>query len=140
MSGTLNKVMLIGHLGDDVKMHYFEGGGCVGRFPMATNESYTNKSSGEKVSQTEWHNIIVRNKAAEVCEKYIGKGDKIFIEGKLKTRKWQDQEGKDRYSTEILVNEFTFLSGKGDSVPQKTDNHNSNNEISDSEKEEDLPF
>ena len=140
MSGTLNKVMLIGHLGDDVKMHYFDGGGCVGRFPLATNESYTNKSSGEKVSQTEWHNIIVRNKAAEVCEKYIGKGDKIYIEGKLKTRKWQDQEGKDRYSTEIIVNEFTFLSGKGDTVAQKTDNHNLNNEISDSEKEEDLPF
>jgi single-strand DNA-binding protein len=140
MSGTLNKVMLIGHLGDDIKMHYFDGGGCVGRFPLATNESYTNKSSGEKVSQTEWHNIIVRNKAAEVCEKYIGKGDKIYIEGKLKTRKWQDQEGKDRYSTEIFVNEFTFLSGKGDNVPQKMDNHNSNDEISDSEKEEDLPF
>tara|TARA_B100000780_G_scaffold96614_1_gene67378 strand:+ start:1081 stop:1503 length:423 start_codon:yes stop_codon:yes gene_type:complete len=140
MSGTLNKVMLIGHLGDDVKMHYFDGGGCVGRFPLATNESYTNKSSGEKVSQTEWHNIIVRNKAAEVCEKYIGKGDKIFIEGKLKTRKWQDQEGKDRYSTEIVVNEFTFLSGKGDVAAQKTELPKSNHEISDSEKEEDLPF
>ena len=140
MSGTLNKVMLIGHLGDDVKMHYFDGGGCVGRFPLATNESYTNKATGEKVSQTEWHNIIVRNKAAEVCEKYIGKGDKIFIEGKLKTRKWQDQEGKDRYSTEIVVNEFTFLSGKGDEASQKTETPNSNHEVSDSEKEEDLPF
>ena len=140
MSGTLNKVMLIGHLGDDVKMHYFEGGGCVGRFPLATNENYTNKSSGEKVIQTEWHNIIVRNKAAEVCEKYIGKGDKIYIEGKLKTRKWQDQEGKDRYSTEIVVNEFTFLSGKGEVSSEKIENHNSNNQIIDSEKEEDLPF
>jgi single-strand DNA-binding protein len=140
MSGTLNKVMLIGHLGDDVKMHYFDGGGCVGRFPLATNESYTNKATGEKVSQTEWHNIIVRNKAAEVCEKYIGKGDKIFIEGKLKTRKWQDQEGKDRYSTEIVVNEFTFLSGKGDVASQKIETSNSNHEVSDSEKEEDLPF
>ena len=140
MSGTLNKVMLIGHLGDDVKMHYFDGGGCVGRFPLATNESYTNKATGEKVSQTEWHNLIVRNKAAEVCEKYIGKGDKIFIEGKLKTRKWQDQEGKDRYSTEIVVNEFTFLSGKWDVASQKTETPNSNHEVSDSEKEEDLPF
>jgi|TARA_B110000444_G_scaffold209821_1_gene204870 single-strand DNA-binding protein len=140
MSGTLNKVMLIGHLGDDVKMHYFDGGGCIGRFPLATNESYTNKSSGEKVTQTEWHNIIVRNKAAEVCEKYIGKGDKIYIEGKLKTRKWQDQEGKDRYSTEIVVNEFTFLSGKGEVLPQKTEIPNSNQETSDSNKEDDLPF
>ena len=140
MSGTLNKVMLIGHLGDDVKMHYFDGGGCIGRFPLATNESYTNKSSGEKVTQTEWHNIIVRNTAAEVCEKYIGKGDKIYIEGKLKTRKWQDQEGKDRYSTEIVVNEFTFLSGKGEVLPQKTEIPNSNQETSDSNKEDDLPF
>ena len=140
MSGTLNKVMLIGHLGDDVNMHYFDGGGCIGRFPLATNESYTNKSSGEKVTQTEWHNIIVRNKAAEVCEKYIGKGDKIYIEGKLKTRKWQDQEGKDRYSTEIVVNEFTFLSGKGEVLPQKTEIPNSNQETSDSNKEDDLPF
>ena len=140
MSGTLNKVMLIGHLGDDVKMHYFDGGGCVGRFPLATNESYTNKSSGEKVSQTEWHNIIVRNKAAEVCEKYIGKGDKIYVEGRLKTRKWQDQEGKDRYSTEIVVSEFTFLSGKGEMLPQKNEISNSTNEIDDSGKDEDLPF
>jgi single-strand DNA-binding protein len=140
MSGTLNKVMLIGHLGDDVKVHYFDGGGCVGRFPLATNESYTNKSSGEKVSQTEWHNIIVRNKAAEVCEKYIGKGDKIYVEGRLKTRKWQDQEGKDRYSTEIVVSEFTFLSGKGEMLPQKNEISNSTNEIDDSGKDEDLPF
>ena len=140
MSGTLNKVMLIGHLGDDIKMHYFDGGGCVGRFPLATNESYTNKSSGEKITQTEWHNIIVKNKAAEVCEKYIGKGDKIFSEGKLKTRKWQDQEGKDRYSTEVIVNEFTFLSGKGDEsrISQKINNGSEVNKNSDSD--EDLPF
>ena len=140
MSGTLNKVMLIGHLGDDVKMHYFDGGGCVARFPLATNESYTNKSSGEKVTQTEWHNIIVRNKAAEICEKYIGKGDKIYVEGRLKTRKWQDQEGKDRYSTEIVVSEFTFLSGKGEILPQKNEISNSTNEIGDSGKDDDLPF
>ena len=112
MSGTLNKVMLIGHLGDDVKMHYFDGGGCLGRFPLATNEVYTNKTSGEKVTNTDWHNIVVRNKAAEVCEKYLGKGDKVYIEGRIKTRKWQDQEQKDRYTTEVNVDEFTFLSTK----------------------------
>ena len=110
MSGTINKVILIGHIGDDIKMHYFDGGGCLGRFPLATNESYINKSSGEKVTQTQWHNIVVKNKAAEIFEKYITKGDKIYIEGKLKTRKWVDSDQKDRYSTEIIVNEFTFLS------------------------------
>jgi len=112
MSGTLNKVMLIGHLGDDVKMHYFDGGGAIGRFPLATNESYVNKTSGEKVTNTEWHNIVVRNKAAEVCEKYLSKGDKIYIEGRIKNRKWTGEDGNDRYSTEINVNEFTFLSTK----------------------------
>ena len=141
MSGTINKVILIGHLGDDVKMHYFDGGGCVGRFPLATNESYTNKSSGEKVTQTEWHNIIVRNKAAEICEKYIKKGDKIYIEGKLKTRKWQDGDQKDRFSTEIIVNEFTFLSGKLSEKDQKDESSNFNNEIKQNDqKEDDLPF
>ena len=141
MSGTINKVILIGHLGDDVKMHYFEGGGCVGRFPLATNESYTNKSSGEKVTQTEWHNVIVRNKAAEICEKYIKKGDKIYIEGKLKTRKWQDSDQKDRFSTEIIVNEFTFLSGKIIEKDQQEESSNFNNETKQNdEKEDDLPF
>ncbi len=114
MAGTLNKVMLIGHTGDDVKMMYFEGGGSIGRFPLATNEDYVNKSTGERVSNTEWHNIVVRNKAAEICEKYLKKGDKVYIEGRLKTRKWQDAEGKDRYSTEIQCIDFTFLSPKSE--------------------------
>jgi single-strand DNA-binding protein len=115
MSGTLNKVMLIGHLGDEVKMHYFEGGNCVGRFPLATNETYTNKTTNERVTNTEWHNVVVRNKAAEICEKYLSKGDKVYIEGRLKTRKWQDDTGNDRYSTEIQCTDFTFLSTKKES-------------------------
>lgn len=114
MSGTLNKVMLIGHLGDEVKMHYFEGGGCIGRFPLATNETYTSKQTNERVTNTEWHNIVVRNKAAEVCEKYLSKGDKVYIEGRIKTRKWQDESGNDRYSTEIQCTDFTFLTTKND--------------------------
>ncbi|MDT0556445.1 single-stranded DNA-binding protein [Patiriisocius hiemis] len=121
MSGTLNKVMLIGHTGDEVKMHYFEGGGSIGRFPLATNESYTNRTTGEKVVNTEWHNIVVRNKGAEICEKYLKKGDKVYIEGRLKTRKWQDDSGNDRYSTEIQCTDFTFLTPKnesGSTMPQ----------------------
>ncbi|MDO7170994.1 single-stranded DNA-binding protein [Mariniflexile sp. AS56] len=115
MSGTLNKVMLIGHLGDEVKMHYFEGGGCVGRFPLATNETYTSKQTNERVTNTEWHNIVVRNKGAEICEKYLSKGDKVYVEGRLKTRKWQDESGNERYSTEIQCTDFTFLSTKKES-------------------------
>lgn len=113
MSGTLNKVMLIGHLGDEVKLHYFEGGNCIGRFPIATNETYTNRQTGEKVTNTEWHNIVVRNKAAEICEKYLSKGDLIYVEGRLKTRQWQGEDGATRYSTEVQVTDFTFLSNKG---------------------------
>ena len=97
MSGTLNKVMLIGHLGDEVKMHYFEGGNCVGRFPLATNESYVNKQTNERITNTEWHNVVVRNKAAEICEKYLTKGDKVYVEGRIKSRKWKDDSGADRY-------------------------------------------
>lgn len=114
MSGTLNKVMLIGHTGDEIKMNYFEGGGCIGRFPLATNETYTNRTTGEKISNTEWHNIVVRNKGAEICEKYLKKGDKVYIEGRIKTRKWQDDQGNDRYSTEIQCTDFTFLTPKNE--------------------------
>jgi single-strand DNA-binding protein len=114
MSGTLNKVMLIGHLGDEVKMHYFDDKNCVGRFPLATNETYTNKQTNERVSNTEWHNVVVRNKAAEICEKYLSKGDKVYIEGRKKTRKSTDDKGMERYSTEIQCNDFTFLTNKND--------------------------
>jgi len=141
MSGTLNKVMLIGHLGDDVKMHYFEGGGSIGRFPLATNESYTNKNSGEKVTNTEWHNLVVRNKAAEICEKYLSKGDRIYVEGRIKTRKWTGEDGVDRYSTEINVNEFTFLTTKKDFSQETSSNSLSKNETQSSPSDkEDLPF
>ncbi len=151
MSGTLNKVMLIGHTGDDVKMHYFEGGNSLGRFPLATNETYTNKATNERVTNTEWHNIVVRNKAAEICEKYLKKGDMVYIEGRLKTRKWQDDKGMDRYSTEIHCTDFTFLTPKSDSnstannnaeqisqKPQPIAESQKNNSVSD--EEDDLPF
>lgn len=142
--------MLIGHTGDDVKMHYFEGGNSLGRFPLATNETYTNKTTNERVTSTEWHNIVVRNKAAEICEKYLKKGDMVYIEGRLKTRKWQDDKGLDRYSTEIHCTDFTFLTPKGESntvsnnnsgAGQKTEPSlapQNNNSVS--EEEDDLPF
>jgi single-strand DNA-binding protein len=156
MTGTLNKVMLIGHTGDDVKMHYFEGGGAIGRFPLATNETYTNRTTNERVTNTEWHNIVVRNKAAEICEKYLKKGDKVYIEGRIKTRKWQDDQGNDRYTTEIQCTEFTFLTPKGENegggnmqqqnspsqnqqTTPKNDNF-ANQSLANEEEEDDLPF
>ena len=145
MSGSLNKVMLIGNLGDDVKMHQFEDGGCIGRFPIATNESYTNKQTGEKVDNTEWHNIIVRNKAAEICNKYLKKGDKVYVEGKLKTRKWQGDDGKPRYSTEVHVSEFNFLNNRSDSEniskPSNSEISNQPNNTNNNQNQvDDLPF
>lgn len=152
MSGTLNKVMLIGHTGDEVKMNYFEGGGSIGRFPLATNETYTNRTTGEKVSNTEWHNIVVRNKAAEICEKYLKKGDKVYIEGRIKTRKWQDDQGNDRYSTEIQCTDFTFLTPKneagsmantgGNQTPSRNQPNTQKTSVQEpiGDEDDDLPF
>ena len=143
MSGTINKVILIGHLGDEVKMNYFEGGNSIGRFPIATNESYTNKQTGEKVTTTEWHSIVVRNKLAEICEKYLSKGDKVYCEGRIKTRNWL-QEGQKRYTTEIHVGNMTFLSTKkdtGGSTPTSTDKSSmSTSQENNTHIEDDIPF
>jgi len=146
MKGTLNKVMLIGHLGDEVKMHFFEGGNSIGRFPLATNESYTNKE-GDQITNTEWHNIVVRNKLAEICEKYLTKGDKIYCEGRIKTRQWTGEDGQTRYTTEIHVRELTFLSNKKEEgqKPNPSANPVEQTETkppnkTEGEQEDDLPF
>ncbi|MUU78546.1 single-stranded DNA-binding protein [Winogradskyella endarachnes] len=147
MAGTLNKVMLIGNLGDEVKMHYFDDKNCVGRFPIATSESYVSKQTNERITNTEWHNIVVRNKAAEICEKYLSKGDKVYIEGRIKTRKWTDDKGMERYSTEIQCDEFTFLTPKTEQQVQKPTMPSSNPKPQSSaptntepEVDDDLPF
>lgn len=144
MSGTLNKVMLIGHLGDEVKMHYFDDKNCVGRFPLATNETYTSKQTNERISNTEWHNIVVRNKAAEICEKYLSTGDKVYIEGRIKTRKWSDDKGIERYTTEIQCTDFTFLSTKKESQENASSQTqaapNPNKDSAEPEQNDDLPF
>ncbi|MET2986045.1 single-stranded DNA-binding protein [Aureibaculum conchae] len=150
MAGTLNKVMLIGHLGDEVKMHYFEGGNSIGRFPVATNESYTNRQTGERVTTTEWHNVVVRNKLAEICEKFLSKGDKVYIEGRIKTRQWDDQNGNKRYTTEVHAAEMTFLttkkeldSGRSKSNPPAPSDTKTSKPKSDEvpkEVDDDLPF
>jgi single-strand DNA-binding protein len=145
MAGTINKVILIGHLGDEVKMHYFEGGNAIGRFPIATNETYTNKQTGEKVTTTEWHNIVVRNKLAEICEKYLSKGDKVYVEGRIKTRQWEGEDGTKRYTTEIHVVDMTFLTTKKElnaPAPQMDAKplEPSQGVIKNEQEEDDLPF
>jgi single-strand DNA-binding protein len=145
MAGTINKVILIGNLGDDVKMHYFDDQNCIGRFPIATSESYTSKQTGEKITNTDWHNLVVRNGLAKVCEKYLAKGDKVYVEGKLKNRQWE-QDGVKRYATEVHVNEMTMLSNKKESAnsnaPQASQSSSATSAPSSvtPEENDDLPF
>ncbi|MFN5911924.1 MAG: single-stranded DNA-binding protein [Bacteroidota bacterium] len=110
MSGTVNKVILIGNLGKDPEVRRLDNGVVLANFPLATSEVYTDKASGEKRETTDWHDIVLWRGLAEVTEKYLKKGYKVYIEGRLKKRSWQDKEGNTRYSTEILADEMTILS------------------------------
>ena len=108
---SVNKVILIGRLGKDPETRYMTSGEAVTNCTLATSENWKDKS-GEKQEKTEWHNLVFYRRLAEIAGEYLKKGSQIFVEGKLQTRKWQDKEGKDRYTTEIVVNEMTMLGGK----------------------------
>ncbi len=110
MAATLNKVMLIGNLGADPEVRRFEDGNALARISLATSETYTNRE-GQKVTQTEWHMVVFRRGLADVVEKYVKKGDKLYVEGKIKTRKWEEN-GQPRYSTEIHADNMTMLTPK----------------------------
>lgn len=110
---SLNKVLLIGNLGKDPESRYLPSGGAVCNFSIATTESWKDKQSGEKQEKTEWHNITIYGKLAEIASQYLKKGSSVYLEGKLQTRKWQDkQTGADRYSTEIVADDMQMLGGK----------------------------
>jgi single-strand DNA-binding protein len=108
---SVNKVILIGRLGKDPETRYMTSGEAVTNCTLATSETWKDKS-GEKQEKTEWHNLVFYRRLAEIAGEYLKKGSQIFVEGKLQTRKWQDKEGKDRYTTEIVVNEMTMLGSK----------------------------
>ena len=108
----LNKVMLIGRLGRDPEIRYASNGTPIANLRMATDESYTDRE-GNKVERTEWHTVVVFQRQAENCKTYLGKGSLIYVEGSLQTRKWQDQSGQDRYSTEVKASRIQFLDRKG---------------------------
>ena len=110
MAGTVNKVILIGNLGKDPEVRHLENGAVVANFSIATSESYTDKNTGQKVTNTEWHDIVVWRGLATIVEKYVKKGQKVFIEGKLRKRSWQDKENITRYTTEIIADELSILS------------------------------
>jgi single-strand DNA-binding protein len=111
MAGSVNKVILIGNLGADPEVKVFDDGNKLARISIATNESYKNRN-GEMVDNTEWHNVILRRGLAGVAEQYLKRGDKVYVEGKLTTRKWTDKEGRDQYTTEIIVRDMVMLGAK----------------------------
>lgn len=139
MSSSVNKVILIGHLGGEMQMHYFDGGGVIGRNTLATNETW-NDANGQKQSRTDWHNLVFRNKTAEIMEKYTTKGDQIFVEGKIITRSYE-VEGQKRYVTEINVYNMTFLKTKGSGTTDQNAQHSTNHpEPPQPGEPDDLPF
>jgi len=147
MAGSVNKVILIGNLGKDPEVRYLEGGTAVATFSIATSETYKNRN-GELTTTTDWHNVVVWRKLAEITEKYLKKGNKVYVEGKLKTRSWQDQDGNTRYTTEVVADNLTMLGGRkeessGHAESKQAEDNSAKEQkpmsVADNE-EDDLPF
>lgn len=111
MAGSVNKVILIGNLGNDPEVKYFDDESCIANLSLATNRRYKNRA-GDQIDETEWHRVVLRTGLAKVAEKYLKRGDSVYVEGRLRTRKWTDQTGNDRYTTEIIAEEMTMLGGR----------------------------
>ncbi len=116
MARGVNKVILVGNLGQDPEIKYMPSGQAVCNISIATTESWNDKTSGEKIEKTEWHRVVFFRRLAEIAGEYLRKGSQVYVEGRLQTRKWQDQSGNDRYTTEIVANEMQMLGGKGGGV------------------------
>jgi single-strand DNA-binding protein len=113
MARGINKVILVGNIGKDPETRYMPNGKAVTNFSVATSEGWTDKQTGDKQERTEWHNVVLFEKLAEIAAEYLHKGSQVYIEGSLRTRKWQDKEGKDRYTTEIVGRDMQMLGGRG---------------------------
>lgn len=146
MARGVNKVILIGNLGNEPEINYSKNGSAVANVSLATSESWKDKTSGEQHEKTEWHKVVFFNRLAEVVAEYLHKGSKIYIEGKLQTQKWQDKDGQDRYTTNIIASEMQMLDGKGDKPASdggyKKSSMNSNQKHhDDADKfDDDIPF
>jgi len=116
MARGINKVILVGNLGQDPEVRYTANGAAVANITVATSEQWTDKQSGQKQEKTEWHRIVLFGRLGEIAGEYLRKGSQVYIEGKLQTRKWQDQSGQDRYTTEIVANDMQMLGGRGGSA------------------------
>ena len=115
----INKVIIVGNCGQDPETKYTASGSAITNLSVATSEEWKDKNTGQKQSKVEWHRIVFFNRLAEIAGEYLKKGSKVYIEGKLQTRKWQDQSGADRYTTEIVANEMQMLDSRGDSDPKQ---------------------
>jgi len=113
MARGVNKVILVGNLGRDPEIKYTASGAAIANLTIATSESWNDKQTGEKVEKTEWHRVVAFQRLAEIMGEYLRKGSQVYIEGKLQTRKWQDQNGQDRYTTEVVANDMQMLGGRG---------------------------
>lgn len=137
---SINKVILIGNLGKDPEVRHFENGGSLARFSLATSETYTNKETNEKVTQTEWHTVVTRGGlASKVVEPYLKKGNSVYIEGKLRTRSWEDKDGVTRYTTEVLCDSLEMLGKKSDNSESSISEQSATTPLQDS-PDDDLPF
>lgn len=124
MSRGINKVILVGNLGQDPDIRYASNGNAVANITIATSEQWTDKQSGNKQEKTEWHRVVMFNRLAEVARDYLKKGSHVYIEGKLQTRKWQDQQGQDRYTTEIIASEMQMLNSASGTQKPTQPSHN----------------
>jgi len=141
MSASVNKVILVGNLGNDPESRFMTNGDAVCNVTIATSESWKDKNTGEKKEATEWHRVVFYRKLAEIAAQYLKKGSSVYIEGALKTRKWQDKDGVDRYTTEIVASEMKMLGGKKDDAPARQAPASSKTEPSNFEDfESDIPF
>lgn len=141
MSKGINKVILVGHLGKDPETKYMPSGGAVTNITLATSESWKDKNTGEKQEKTEWHRVVFFNKLAEIVGEYLTKGSQVYVEGSLRTRKWQNKEGVDQYTTEIVASEMQMLGGnRASSQPNTSSAPASSNTDPDRPFDDDIPF
>lgn len=149
MARGINKVILIGNLGNDPDIRHTQGGNAVANLSLATSESWRDKATGETRENTEWHRVVMFGRLGEIAGEYLKKGSKVYIEGRLQTRKWQDKDGQDRWTTEIIANEMQMLDSRGggsapfDDRPAASSNYNdapSGDQGGPGHLEDDIPF
>ena len=143
MAGV-NKVIVVGRLGSDPDTRYMPSGSAVTNVSVATSESWKDKETGEKQERTEWHRVVFFNRLAEIASEYLKKGSQIYVEGRLQTRKWEDKEGKERWTTEIVANQMQMLgermSSGSSSNNQSSSKNTNNNEFANDDFDDDIPF